>query len=119
MFYIDIDQKSITIRSFLVLLPRPYPEEGPTPFKRLRTSYGQQPPHVEAVGKAQDSSEAREDSGVPGSSAGSRDTDGSCSGPSSSVESSDHCSPRISSSSKTCLTTYSTGQTDGRSDMKG
>ncbi|CAL8404618.1 unnamed protein product [Boreogadus saida] len=61
-------------------------EEGQTPTKRLRTSYGKQPPHVEAVGKAEDSG--------PSSSAG--------------VERSDHGSTRITSSSKTCLTTYST-----------
>ena len=97
------------------------PEEGPSPSKRLRTSYGQDPPHVEALGKAEDSSEAREDPGVPGSSSGSRDTDRSGSGPSSSagVERLDHSSACITSSSRIRLTTYSTGQTDGRLDMKG
>ena len=97
------------------------PEEGPSPSQRLRSSYGKQPLHVEALGKAGDSSEAREDSEVPGSSSRSRDTDRSGSGPSSSagVERSDHSSACITSSRKTCLTTYSTGQTDGRLDMKG
>ncbi|CAL8379653.1 unnamed protein product [Arctogadus glacialis] len=61
-------------------------EEGQTPTKRLRTSYGKQPPHVEAVGKAEDSG--------PSSSAG--------------VERSDHGSARITSSSRTCMMTYST-----------
>jgi hypothetical protein len=97
------------------------PEEGPSPSQRLRSSYGKQPPHVEALGKAEDSSEAREDPGVPGSSSGSRDTDRSGSGPSSSagVERSDHSSACITSSSRIRLTTYSTGQTDGRLEMKG
>lgn len=97
------------------------PEEGPNSSKRLRISTGQQPPHVEELEKAEDSSEAHEDSGTPGSSAGSRDTNGSCSGSSSSggVESSDHSSARISSSCKTCLNTYSTGQMDGWLDING
>ena len=71
--------------------------------------------------EAEDSSEARQDPGVPGSSSRSRDTDRSGSGPSSSagVERSDQSSACITSSRKTCLTTYSTGQTDGRLDMKG
>ena len=97
------------------------PEEGPSPSQRLRSSYGKQPLHVEALGKVEDSSEAREDSEVPGSSSRSRDTDRSGSGPSSSagVERSDHSSACITSSSRIRLTTYSTGQTDGRLDMKG
>ncbi|CAL8366468.1 unnamed protein product [Gadus morhua 'NCC'] len=90
------------------------PEEGPSPSKRLRTSYGQQPPHVEAVGGPEDPSEARVDPGVPGSPAGSRDTDGADRGLSSSggVEHSDHSSPRISSSCRTRLTTCSTADFD-------
>ena len=39
------------------------PEEGPSPSKRLRTSYGQHPPHVEAVVGPEDPSEARVDPG--------------------------------------------------------
>ena len=91
------------------------PEEGPSPSKRWRTTTGQHPPHVEAVGGPEDPSEARVDPG------GGRDTDGADRGLSSSggVERSDHSSPRISSSCRTRLTTCSTGQTDGGLDMKG
>ena len=88
---------------------------SPSPSKRWRTTTGQHPPHVEAVGGPEDPSEARVDPG------GGRDTDGADRGLSSSggVERSDHSSPRISSSCRTRLTTCSTGQTDGGLDMKG
>ena len=81
-------------------------QEGPTPSKRLRTSQGRPPIHVESVGKAEDSSEARVHPGVPGPPAGSG------SGLSSPGERGDHSSAPICSSSKTRLMTYSTGQTD-------
>ena len=45
------------------------PEEGPSPSKRWRTTTGQHPPHVEAVGGPEDPSEARVD---PGGGAGHR-----------------------------------------------
>ena len=42
------------------------PEEGPSPSKRWRTTTGQHPPHVEAVGGPEDPSEARVDPGGGG-----------------------------------------------------
>lgn len=75
------------------------PENGRNPSKRQRISSGPHPQQVEEVEKADDSSEANEDSGMPGSLVRSWDSSCSCSG-SCSCCSSGTCSGTCSSGSE-------------------